>query len=137
VAAILAALAAALAFPHGTVALTTAHGRVSVPVEIARTHRQQAYGLSHRRSLPARAGMLFVFPREIRGGFWMKDTLIPLSIAFAATDGRILRILEMTPCRRDPCRIYDPGVAYASALEVNRGAFGRWGVRAGDGLGLR
>jgi uncharacterized membrane protein (UPF0127 family) len=67
----------------------------------------------------------------------MKNTLIPLSIAFYDVDGTILRILDMEPCRSDPCRVYDPGVRYAGALEVNQGAFERWGVREGDRLELR
>jgi uncharacterized membrane protein (UPF0127 family) len=67
----------------------------------------------------------------------MKNTLIPLSIAFWDARGRIVRILDMTPCRADPCRLYDPRVAYAGALEVNRGAFRRWGVERGDRIAVR
>ncbi len=87
-----------------------------------------------RTSLPADEGMLFTWHQDRSGAFWMKDTLIPLSIAFYGADGRILRILDMTPCREDPCDLYDPGVAYRGALEVNRGAFGRLGISAGDRL---
>ena len=90
----------------------------------------------HRESLPEDAGMIFLFEEEITGGFWMKNTLIPLSIAFVGADGEILRILDMEPCAADPCEIYDPGVAYASALEVNQGAFASWGVEEGDLLTL-
>ncbi|MBD0290293.1 MAG: DUF192 domain-containing protein [Thermoleophilia bacterium] len=89
-----------------------------------------------RVALPANAGMLFVWDSDTSGGFWMKDTLIPLSIAFYDARGRILRVLDMVPCRADPCPVYDPGVAYRGALEVNRGAFRRWGVRAGDRITL-
>jgi uncharacterized membrane protein (UPF0127 family) len=67
----------------------------------------------------------------------MKNTLIPLSVAFYGARGRILRILDMAPCRSDPCRTYDPGVAFRGALEVNRGTFRHWGVRAGDRIALR
>ena len=81
--------------------------------------------------------MVFVFTQPTRGGFWMKNTLIPLSIAFYDRRGRILRILEMEPCRADPCRIYDPGVTYRGALEVNRGAFRRLGVARGDVVTLK
>jgi hypothetical protein len=76
--------------------------------------------------------MLFLFPEDHRGGFWMKNTLIPLSIAFLDADGQVLAVLDMEPCRADPCPIYDPGVSYRSALEVNQGALARWGVGAGD-----
>ena len=73
--------------------------------------------------------MAFLWKSDVRGQFWMKNTSIPLSIAFWGKSGRILRILDMAPCRRDPCRVYDPKVAFRGALEVNRGAFARWGVR--------
>ena len=62
----------------------------------------------------------------------MKNTLIPLSIAFYDRRGRIVRILDMTPCRADPCPVYDPRATYRYALEVNRGAFKRWKVHMGD-----
>ena len=90
-----------------------------------------------RRTLARDSGMLFVFPREIKAQFWMKNTLIPLSIAFYGADGRIRRILDMEPCTEDPCPLYDPQVRFKGALEVNRGAFRRWGVRRGDVLRLR
>jgi uncharacterized membrane protein (UPF0127 family) len=64
----------------------------------------------------------------------MKDTLIPLSIAFYSVDGRILKILDMEPCKADPCPLYDPGVSYRGALEVNQGAFAGWGISEGDRL---
>ena len=109
---------------------------VPVTVEIADTQEEREVGLMHRESLPEDAGMIFLFEEEITGGFWMKNTLIPLSIAFADSDGTILRILDMEPCEADPCEIYDPGVAYRNALEVNQGAFARWGVEEGDRLTL-
>ena len=139
----LAVLAAALtmfaapSFERGTVVLHTGSGTRTVRVEIAETARQRQHGLMYRRFLAPNAGMVFLYPNDVRGGFWMKNTRIPLSIAFYGSDGRILRILDMVPCRRDPCRVYDPGVAYRGALEVNRGAFVRWGVKRGDRITLR
>ena len=53
----------------------------------------------------------------------MKDTLIPLSVAFADADGEIVTILDMEPCKADPCPVYDPGAPYRTALEANKGAF--------------
>jgi uncharacterized membrane protein (UPF0127 family) len=108
----------------------------SCSVEIADSDEERRVGLMNRESLSEDAGMIFLFPRDTRGGFWMKDTLVPLSIAFVDRGGEILRILDMEPCRADPCRVYDPGVAFRSALEVNRGAFERWGVEEGDRLTL-
>ena len=120
---------------RGTATITTRDGAtVTLRVELARTAAARQQGLMNRRSLGAKAGMAFLYPESQRGGFWMKNTLIPLDIAFADARGRILRILTMQPCRRDPCRIYDPGVAYRTALEVNAGSFRRWGIKAGDVL---
>ena len=109
----------------------------SLDHQIADTNDERALGLMGRTSLPEDAGMIFVYPEPTEGGYWMKNTLIPLSIAFYDVDGTILRILDMEPCRSDPCRVYDPGVRYAGALEVNQGAFERWGVDEGDRLELR
>jgi uncharacterized protein len=134
-----AALASALllAFPHGTAAIATARGAViKVRVEIAETAAQQERGLMFRRRLAPRSGMIFVFPTDTRGAFWMKNTLIPLSIAFYDGDGKILRIMDMKPCRVARCPVYDPKVAFRGALEVNRGAFRRWNVRRGDTITL-
>jgi uncharacterized membrane protein (UPF0127 family) len=119
-------------FERGTVVIEGRRGEVDVDVEIAETPVQQQLGLMNRESLASEAGMVFLFGRETRGGFWMKNTLIPLSIAFFDADGRILRILDMEPCEADPCPVYDPEVAYRGALEVNKGAFARWRVSEGD-----
>jgi uncharacterized membrane protein (UPF0127 family) len=120
-----------------TVIIDTASGEKVVRVEVADDAEERARGLMGRRELAADAGMVFVFPETTRGGFWMKNTLIPLSIAFYDESGALLRILDMEPCRADPCPVYDPGVAYKGALEVNQGAFDRWGVSRGDTLALR
>ena len=118
------------------IVIVTPEGERTVAVEIADSEGERARGLMGRESLDADAGMVFVFPAETSGAFWMKNTLIPLSIAFYDENGRILRILDMEPCRRDPCPLYDPGVSYRGALEVNRGAFREWGVGEGDTLTL-
>jgi uncharacterized protein len=130
---------AATTFGRGTATITSVAGtpRVVLKVEFARTPEQRQQGLMNRRSLGAKAGMVFLYPKAHRGGYWMKDTLIPLDIAFADARGKILRIFTMQPCRRDPCRIYDPKVAYRSALEVNAGSFRRWRVGAGDRIVVR
>jgi len=121
-----------------TVLIETAAGDdVVVPVEVADTQEERQTGLMNRESLPEDAGMIFVFDEDSTGGFWMKDTLIPLSIAFADADGTIVSILDMEPCAAEPCEIYDPGASYPTALEVNQGAFSGWGVEVGDRLSLR
>lgn len=121
-------------FRTGTVIIETDDGAVMVEVEVADTDEQQQLGLMHRESLPADAGMVFLFFDDRQGGFWMKNTLIPLSIAYFDRTGNILKIMDMEPCEVDPCETYEPGVAYRGALEVNQGAFEEWGVEVGDRL---
>ena len=114
------------------VVIDTGERSVRIVVEIADTPAERERGLMGRTSLDEDAGMLFTYDEETSGGYWMKDTLIPLSIAFLGAEGRILRILDMEPCRADPCPVYDPHVSYRGALEVNRGAFAHWSVEEGD-----
>jgi len=123
-------------FGRGTVTITTGERKVVLRVEVARTEAQQLRGLMYRRSLARDAGMVFLFPRATSGAFWMKNTLIPLDIAFYNARGRILRIMQMKPCRVQVCPLYEPNVSYRAALEVNEGSFRRWGVRVGDRIVL-
>lgn len=105
---------------------------VSAEVVADDAGRQQ--GLMDRESLEADAGMLFLFAEPNTSGFWMKNTLIPLSIAFMRRDGdrfEVVAVLDMQPCEQDPCRIYEPGATYDAALEVNLGWFGDHGVEVG------
>jgi uncharacterized membrane protein (UPF0127 family) len=85
--------------------------------EVAKTSAQRSLGLMNRRQAP-KDGMLFVFPQPTGGGFWMKNTLVPLTIVFFDSAGKRVRKLSMTPCRKDPCAIYDPGRRYRLALEL-------------------
>ena len=103
--------------------------------ELALTSTQQQRGLMFRKRAPA-DGMLFVFPRATSGGFWMKNTLVPLTIVFFDTAGKSVRKLTMTPCTKDPCRIYDPGREYRYALEL-RANDGRPAKRLGPPEELR
>ncbi len=130
-------LSAAVTFPHGTAVIRTADRTVKVRIEIAETPAKLEQGLSGRRTLAPNAGMAFLWKSDVRERFWMKNTSIPLSIAFWGKGGRILRILDMAPCRRDPCKVYDPKVAFRGALEVNRGAFAHWRVRRGALVTIR
>ncbi len=67
-------------------------------------------------------GMLFVFGEDVDGGFWMKDTVIPLDIAFFDAEGRVVDWLTMDPCLADPCPTYTPGGSYRYALETPAGS---------------
>jgi uncharacterized membrane protein (UPF0127 family) len=106
-------------------------GEVAIRVEIARTDEDRATGLMHRKKLPDGEGMLFVFDRDRLLSFWMKDTLIPLSIAFIGYNGRLLEIRDMQP--RDLSSIQS-GRAARYALEAPQGWFDRVGLKAGDRL---
>jgi uncharacterized membrane protein (UPF0127 family) len=85
--------------------------------ELALTPGQRSVGLMHRTRAP-QDGMLFVFPETTTGGFWMKNTLVPLTIVFFDSAGKRVRKLSTSPCRKDPCSIYDPGRPYRFALEL-------------------
>jgi uncharacterized protein len=122
--------------PRGTVTIGTGRDTVQVDVEIAETDETRSRGLMERESLGAESGMVFVMGAPTSGGFWMKDTLIPLSIAFWDQEGRILTMLDMDPCPSDPCPSYNPGVLYTHALEVNQGFFVENGIELGDPIRL-
>lgn len=113
---------------------------VSFDVEVVADQPSRQLGLMHRTELAEGTGMLFVFPGDSAGGFWMKNTLIPLQIAYIDADGGIVDIMEMTPCEADPCPSYTPEGPYRYALEVNSGALdaagidGSWTVDLPDDL---
>lgn len=109
-----------------TVSLTL--GQYTVTAEIADTEALREKGLMNRFSLPENRGMLFVYPRPERLGFWMKDTRMPLSIAFIARDGRILNIREMMPLALDIHLSEGPGMY---ALEMPGKWFERHGISSG------
>jgi uncharacterized membrane protein (UPF0127 family) len=132
-----ALLALALTFPHGTATIATPRAHVQVRVEIANNDARREQGLMFRTKLARNSGMAFVWRSDVAGAFWMKNTRIPLSIAFYDAHGRIVRILDMAPCTADPCAIYDPKTTYRGALEVNKGAFRRWKVGIGDRITVR
>ena len=106
-------------------------------VLVADTPDERRHGLMEVPDLPDDVGMLFVFGEDRRGGFWMKDTLIPLSIAFIAADGSIVDILDMEPCPSgDDCPSYVPDTEYRYALEVERGWFEARGIEEGETVDL-
>lgn len=121
---------------RATAIIDTGEEVVLVDTEVADSPQERALGLMNRESLDQDEGMVFVYFEETTGTFWMKNTLVPLSIAFFDHDGKIVSILDMDPCREEPCRRYDPGVPYWGALEVNQGAFEEWGVEVGDVIRL-
>jgi len=105
-----------------------------IRAEVANTDATRRDGLMFRRELPGNDGMLFVFDQPDVQCFWMRNTLLPLSIAFIADDGTIVNIEDMAPQTEDPHCAKKP-VRYA--LEMAQGGFGKHGITAGkklDGL---
>lgn len=107
---------------------------VTVRVEIADDPEERQRGLMHRSELAPDAGMLFVFPDDAPRSFWMKNTEIPLSIAYVLNDGTIVEIYDMEPGSLAPVRSTQP-VRYA--LEVNQGFFQEAEIAVGDRIDLR
>ncbi len=106
----------------------------SLLVEISDTPDERSQGLMHRERLDPGAGMIFLFPSARDSAFWMYQTLIPLSIAWAA-DGRVVGIAEMEPCvhaNAADCPRYPSPAEYDMAIEAPAGTFTNAGVRAGD-----
>ena len=102
-------------------------------VELAKTAGDRQTGLMNREEMDADRGMLFIFEEEAPRNFWMKNTLIPLSIAYMDREGVILNIEDMEPLDLTPV----PSAGSAMyALEVNQGLFHQWGVRPGYRLVL-
>ncbi|MFZ0131447.1 MAG: DUF192 domain-containing protein [Desulfobacterales bacterium] len=98
--------------------------------ELATTPETKSCGLSHRASLPANRGMLFVYPEPELLTFWMKDTFMPLDIAFIDAAGRIVSIQKMDPF--PVTTVYSSPAPVLYALEVNQGWFEKKGISVGD-----
>jgi hypothetical protein len=99
---------------------------------VADTPSERERGLMDVTSLGADEGMVFLYDEPTVTRFWMKDTEIPLSIAFWRRDGRVVDILNMAPCVADPCPTYAARAPYTTALEMRLGWFRRHGIQIGD-----
>lgn len=121
----LAGVAAAQQMP--LVQLTA--GMYRITAEMANTPQTRQVGLMHRESMAENRGMVFVFEYDARHCMWMKNTLIPLSVAFLARDGTILNIADMQP-QTETSHCAAKSARYA--LEMNEGWFDERGIGAGD-----
>lgn len=106
-------------------------GMHNIVAEVASTPAQRQIGMMMRTQMAPHEGMLFVFEQPARQCFWMRDTLLPLSIAFIEDDGRIVNTAEMQP-RSDEAHCSARPVRFA--LEMNRGWFDKRGIKPGDRL---
>ncbi|MEM5427559.1 DUF192 domain-containing protein [Cupriavidus oxalaticus] len=103
-------------------------GMYAIQAEVAATPAAREQGLMYRKSMPVNGGMLFVFEQKAGHCFWMRNTELPLSIAFLADDGTIVNIEDMAPrTENNHC----PKAAIRYALEMNQGWFAQKGIRAG------
>jgi uncharacterized membrane protein (UPF0127 family) len=124
--AILLALSGAVLAELPTVQLST--GMHLIRAEIADSMGTRMQGLMHRKSMPQGSGMVFVFEENAPHCMWMKNTLIPLSVAFLDESGAIINIADMQPhseqshCATRPARY---------ALEMNKGWFAQRGIKSG------
>lgn len=100
----------------------------NIKAEVAVTPKQHEIGLMHRTSMGPNDGMIFVFEQAGQQCFWMKNTLIPLSVAFISDDGTIVNLDEMKPETLNPHCSTKP-VRYV--LEMNTGWFSKRGLKAG------
>lgn len=113
-------------------------GKKTIKVEIAKTDAQRNHGLMFRKSLGVDEGMLFVFNDEIQLSFWMKNTLIPLSIGFFNNKGVLLEVLEMVPetmLNLSP-KLYKSSKKAKYALEMNKNWFKKNKVKPGQKLNI-
>lgn len=124
--------------------ISTAHAQTPMPrmeltagfyrieAEVAANQKNRMQGLMHRRSMQPNEGMIFVFTQEDRHCMWMRNTFLPLSVAFLDSEGRILNIEDMEPqtednhCAAAPARF---------ALEMNKGWFAAKGIKPGQRIG--
>lgn len=103
----------------------------NIVAQVAQNPEQRATGLMFRTSMPTNEGMLFVFEQPAKQCFWMKNTLLPLSIAFIADNGTVLNIADMKPQSLDSHCSVEP-VRYV--LEMNVGWFAKRGIKPGTKL---
>jgi len=107
------------------------NGKV-ITAEVADDAKECEAGLMFRKELAKDSGMLFVLPGPERATFWMKNTLIPLSVAYINAQGVILEIHDMKPLDETPIPSAFSTISYA--LEMTKGWFADHGVLAGDRL---
>lgn len=103
-------------------------------IEVAATDIQRSTGLMNRDILDENRGMIFVFEKEQSVSFWMKNTRIPLSVAYINKEGKILEIYNMKPQSLEPVPSKRSSILYA--LEVNKGYFELHDIKEGDSIDL-
>lgn len=108
---------------------------VTVGIDVADTTLKKMRGLMFRSSLPENEGMLFVFDKPGRYGFWMVNTTIPLDAIHLSSNGTVVDIIKMDPCGFE-CRVYSPKADAQYVLEVNQGFSERHNIAIGSSRAL-
>jgi uncharacterized membrane protein (UPF0127 family) len=130
-AATLALALPAAAQPYSLPSADLIVGMHRIRAEVADNMASRMQGLMHRKSMPQNAGMVFVFEENAKHCMWMKNTLIPLSVAFIDAQGEIINIADMQPhSEQSHCAARDARYA----LEMNAGWFAQRGVKPGAKL---
>jgi hypothetical protein len=106
-------------------------GDKCIDAEIAQTTEERSKGLMFREELPQGRGMLFVFPEEGNYSFWMKNTLIPLTIVWVNNELEIVHIENAVPCESKVCKSYKPDAEARYVVEVNP-IFAEGNIKLGD-----
>jgi uncharacterized protein len=128
--ALLIGAASAAAQPLPVVQLNA--GMHLIRAEVAADFASRAQGLMYRTAMPSNAGMLFIFDEAAAQCMWMKNTLIPLSVAFIDEQGTVINIEDMAPQTEDSHCARRPA---SYALEMNRGWFAARGIKPGSRIG--
>lgn len=120
--------------PRPNATIHTADGSVTmIRLLVADDAATRETGLMNRPSLDADTGMAFIWPEPVQDSFWMKDTLIPLSIAWIDSSRRIIDMQDMAPMTET---LHTPPSPYVYAIEVNQGFFALHDVQVGDTVGF-
>ena len=117
--------------PQSLPTVTLNAGIHVITAELARSPEQREIGLMFRVSMPANHGMLFIYDQPGQQCFWMKNTLLPLDVAFVADNGTVVNTRSMKPRALDAHCSQKP-VRYV--LEMNEGWFAKRGIAAGSKL---
>lgn len=132
----LAGCAAHGRLPRVTARLEQGSASLGLRIEVAATPGARTRGLMGRASVPPGTGMLFLFPEPVsRRSFWMKNTLVPLEIAFVR-DRLIVEVRRMEPCPAEPCPLTTSEATADSALELRPGTLAAAGLGAGAHLSI-
>jgi uncharacterized membrane protein (UPF0127 family) len=124
-----------MACPFELPATTISINGYTLSVELATIPSARHCGLSNREELPINQGMLFIYPTDRPLTFWMKDTHIPLSLAFLDESGKIINMHNMFPNQTDEHYTSSQPAKYA--LEVNQGWFQAHGIEIGDTVEMK